>query len=132
MSPWCWGGAPDGLAVFGIVLTLLRTDSPLLKHGPELGQWIIRWLTWRNPRYRGEITFGAAALAIVGVLLCWESLPALGPLSNDRGTSALAAGDLVAAAQWFQRASAVRPELLVPYSNLAEVYAQRGAPRDQP
>lgn len=125
-----WSGASDLLAIFGTVLTLLLTSSPLLKRGPELGQWIFRRLTWLDPRHRGEMTAAAAALALIGVVLCLLSLPHLGTLYNNRGHSALAAGDLVAAERWFQGASALHPELPVPSYNLAEVYEQSGAPEE--
>lgn len=123
-----WSGAPDVIAVFGTILTLLLTSSPLLKRGPDLGQWIIQRLTWLNPRHRGEASFGMAALALAAILAGWFSLPGLGTLYNNWGDEALGNGDLVTAEQWFQRATALRPELPVAYYNLAALYEESGSP----
>jgi tetratricopeptide (TPR) repeat protein len=123
-----WSGTSDAIAVFGTILTLLLTSSPLLKRGPELGQWAIRHLTWLNPREGGEATFGMAALALILVLLGWFSLPSLGTLYNNWGDEALNSGDLVTAEQWFQRATALKPELPVAYYNLAVLYEDSGSP----
>lgn len=125
-----WSHTPDVIAIFGTLLTLLLTGSPLIKEGRELSQRVLQSLPWLNPRYRGEVAFGAAALSMVIVLLGWFSLPLLGRFYNNLGNTALDSGDLVAAEQWFQRATAVSPELTVAYYNLAAFYEESGAPEE--
>lgn len=123
-----WSQAPDVIAIFGTLLTLLLTSSPLIKQGREVGLRVVQYLPWLNPRYRGETAFGATALSMVLVLGGWFSLPLLGRLYNDWGDAALRNGDLVAAEQWLQRATAVNPDLPVAYYNLAAFYEASGAP----
>jgi tetratricopeptide (TPR) repeat protein len=125
-----WTAAPDAIAVFGTIVTLLLTGSPLHKRGPELGQWVLKRLPRLNPRFRGEATFGMAALALIVVLSCWFSLPALGTLYNNWGHTALDGGNLAAAEQWYRRATALNPELSVAYYNLAEFYKESGSSDD--
>lgn len=122
-----WSHAPDVIAIFGTLLTILLTGSPLIKQGRELGLWALRHLPWLSPRYRGEAAFAAAALSMGVVLIGWFMLPLLGKAYNSWGDAALRSGDLVAAEQWFQGATAVSPELTVAYYNLAAFYEESGS-----
>lgn len=126
-----WDGAPDRLSVFGTLLTLLITGSPLFKRGQELAQWVLQRLPWIKPRYRAEAMAAMAALAFVLVLAgrLW-ALPHLAVYYNNAGHAELRAGNLTAAQQAFQRAVALDPGKVVPYQNLADVYQQIGRPQD--
>jgi tetratricopeptide (TPR) repeat protein len=125
-----WSGTPDVIAIFGTVLTLLLTASPLLKHGPDLAQWALRRSRWFSPRFRGEAVASMAGLALLLVLVGWFCLPVLGTFYNNRGKTAQDAGHLSDAEQLFQRATALNPGLPVPYYNLADLYERSGSPED--
>lgn len=123
-----WDGAPDTLSVFGSLLTLTLTASPLVKRGRELGAWMVAHVLKFKLRYRAEAMAGMAAFAFVIVLAGRLLLPSLGRAYNNQGFAALRTGDLAAARSKFQRAVALAPDLAVPYYNLADVYRRIGRP----
>jgi tetratricopeptide (TPR) repeat protein len=125
-----WDGAPDFVSIFGTLLTLTLTASPLVKRGPELAQWFFERISWLKPRFRAEAMASMAALAFVAVLAVRLLLPQLAIVYNNQGFAALQAGNLTRAQQKFQRAVALDPEQAVSYYNLAEVYQDIARPDD--
>jgi tetratricopeptide (TPR) repeat protein len=125
-----WAAEPDTLAVLVTLVTLLLSSSPLLKHGQELTQWLVRRIPGINPRFRGELVAGTATFAFALVLIVWLCLPFLGIYYNNQGKRALDAGNLNDADQLIERAVALNPDLPVPYFNLAEVYLTSGRPEE--
>ena len=126
-----WDGAPDSISVFGTLLTLLVTGSPLFRQGQELAQRILRRISWLKPHLRAKAMAGIAALAFIIVLVgrLWL-LPQLAVYYNNQGHATLHAGNLTAAQQSFQRAVALDPERVVPYQNLAGLYQRIGRPKE--
>ena len=123
-----WDGAPDFVSIFGTLLTLTLTASPLVKRGQELAQWFFERISWLKPRFRAEAMASIAALAFVIVLLARLLLPQLAIVYNNQGFAALQAGNLTKAQQKFQRAVALNPDIVVPYYNLADVYQRINRP----
>ncbi len=123
-----WDGAPDTVSIFGTLLTLALTASPLVKRGRELAHWGLKRIPRLKPRFRAEVMTAMAAFAFVIVLTGRLLLPSLGRAYNNQGFAALRAGDLAAARVKFRRAVALAPDLAVPYYNLADVYRRIGRP----
>jgi len=123
-----WDGAPDFVSIFGTLLTLTLTASPLVKRGQELAQWFFERISWLKPRFRAEAMASIATLAFVIVLLVRLLLPQLAIIYNNQGFAALQAGNLTKAQQKLQRAAALNPDLVVPYYNLADVYQSINRP----
>jgi tetratricopeptide (TPR) repeat protein len=124
-----WDGAPDSTSIFGTLLTLLVTGSPLFKRGQEVGQWALKRIPGLKPHFRAEAMAGMAALAFVALLVgqVWL-LPGLAIRYNNQGFAAMQVGNLAQAQQKFQRAAALNPDLEVPYYNLADVYQRINRP----
>jgi len=125
-----WAGAPDAFSVFGTLLTLALTTSPLLDRGQALGRWALDRLPRVQPRIRGEAMTGMAAMALLIVLAGWLLLPQLAVIYNNQGVEARDRGNLTNAERRFQRAIALDPDLVVPYYNLADVYGQIERPEE--
>ena len=123
-----WSGAPDFVSIFGTLLTLILTASPLVKRGQDLAQWFFKRISWPKLRFRAEAMAGMAALAFTTVLVGRLLLPQFARVYNNLGFAALQAGNLTSARQKLQRAVALNPDLVVPYYNLAEVYRRINRP----
>ncbi len=123
-----WDGAPDIYSIFGTLFVLLITSSPLFTRGQELAQWTLQRISFLKPRFRAEAMAGMAGLAFAVVLIVWLLLPQLATWYNNRGLDALLAGDLTTAQRDFRRATAINPEQVVAYHNLADVYRRIGRP----
>lgn len=125
-----WAGAPDIVSVFGTLLTLTLTASPLVKRGQELARWALDRVPRVTPRIRGEAMTGMAALAFLIVLTGRLLLPQLAVIYNNQGFAALQSGQLTTAQRKFRRAVALNPDLVVPYHNVAEVYQRINRPAE--
>ena len=117
-----WDGAPDTLSVFGSLLTLTLTASPLVKRRSEIAEWVVRRIPWISPRFRAESLAALSALTFTLVLACRLLLPSLAIGYNNQGLAALQAGNLARARQKFQRAVALDPHQAISYYNLAKAY----------
>ncbi len=125
-----WTEAPDTLAIFGTLLTLLLTASPLTKRGAELMNLFLEHVLGLAPRYRGEATTILAGVTFVIVgLAWWLGRPQLAVLYNNWGIAELTQGNVTTAEDYFQSAGALDPALAVPYQNLADVYNSIGQPK---
>jgi tetratricopeptide (TPR) repeat protein len=124
-----WDGAPDTLSVFGTLLTLLLTGSPLTQRGREFVQWTLKRIPRLKPRYRAEAMATMAFLALVLVLVGRLAIvPWLAKRYNDRGYAAVRAGNLTTAQRNFRRAVALDADLAVGYYHLANVYEEIARP----
>lgn len=119
-----WDGAPDTISVFGSLLTLTLTGSPLFKRGRELIERVIHSIPWIKPKYRAETLAALTFLAFLVVLLVRLSLMPLATLYNNWGDTARQTGDLATARRSFQRAVALDRDHAVAAYNLAQVYAR--------
>lgn len=119
-----WDGAPDTLSVFGSLVTLALTASPLVKRGRELGGWLIKHVLHLKQRYRAEALAALTGLAFIVVLVIRLTLPTLAVAYNNQGFAARQAQNYVRAQRKFQRAVALHPDNAVAAYNLAEVYAR--------
>ena len=123
-----WDSAPDFVSIFGTLLTLILTASPLVKRGQDLAQWFFKRISWPKLRFRAEAMAGMATLAFIAVLAVRLLLPQFARVYNNLGFDALQLGDLTSARHRFQRTVALDPDLVVPYYNLAEVYRRINRP----
>ncbi len=123
-------GAPDSFSIFGTLVTVIVTSSPLFKRGRELSGWVLKRIPRLKPRFHAEAMAGMAAISFVLVGIGWLSLPQLALSYNNAGHRVLREGNLLAAQRSFQRAVALNPDLVAPYQNLADVYGQIGRPEE--
>lgn len=123
-------GAPDSFSIFGALITVLLTSSPLFKRGRELSGWVLKRVPRLKPRFHAQAMAGMAVIALVLVGIGGLSLPRLALYYNNAGHRALRAGNLLATQRSFQRAVALNPDLVAPYQNLADVYGRIGRPED--
>ncbi len=121
-----WAGAPDLFSIFGTLLTLLLTGSPLFNQGQEVAQRALRHIPLLKARFRTQAVAGMAGLAFLFVLLGWLLLPHMADWYNNRGIAHLLAGNLTTAEHDFRRATAINPELAVASYNLGELYRRIG------
>jgi tetratricopeptide (TPR) repeat protein len=119
-----WDGAPDTFSVFGSLLALTLTASPLFKRGRELSTWVLDRVLKLKIRHRAETLAALAGLAFIAVLLIRLSLPTLAVVYNNRGFAARQNQNYALARRKFQRAVALHPDNAVAAYNLAEVYAR--------
>jgi tetratricopeptide (TPR) repeat protein len=123
-----WDGAPDVVSVFGSLVTLALTASPLVKRGRELGGWMVDHVLKFKLRYRAEALAALTGLALVIVLAIRLALPSIAVLYNNQGFAARQARNYARAQRKFQRAVALHPDNAVAAYNLAEVYAHLREP----
>lgn len=123
-----WDGAPDLYSIFGTLIILLLTSSPLFKRGQELAKWSLQHIPFLKPRLRAHAMAGMSWIAFTMVLIVWLLLPKLAIWYNNRGIDALLVRDNMAdqrlriAQLYFSRAIAINPEQIVAYQNQADVY----------
>ncbi len=122
-----WDGAPDAVSFWGALLTLLLTGSPFTRQGQQVIRWLLRRVSLQ---VRAKAEAAMALLAFILVLGGRLALPSLAVLYNERGLSALRAGNLAAAQHSFQRAVALDPDFAVGYYHLADVYEETGRPEE--
>jgi tetratricopeptide (TPR) repeat protein len=119
-----WDGAPDVVSVFGSLVTLALTASPLVKRGRELGGWMVDHVLKFKLRYRAEALAALTGLVLVIVLGIRLALPPVAVLYNNQGFAARQVRNYARAQRKFQRAVALHPDNAVAAYNLAEVYAR--------
>jgi tetratricopeptide (TPR) repeat protein len=117
-----WDGAPDLISIFGTLLTLTLTTSPLVKRGPDLAAWTLRRIPRLELRHHAEALVALTGLALAVVLAIRLLLVPLALFYNNEGFDALQDGNLSRARQKFQRAVALDPDQVVAAYNLAEIY----------
>jgi tetratricopeptide (TPR) repeat protein len=123
-----WDGAPDTISIFGTLLTLLITASPLVKQGRLAFQWVLKSVPWLKEQDHAK---AMAWLSFVIFLLLvgtdqWLLPYPLATFYNNTGVEAQAAGNLARAQDSFRRAAALNPDRVVPYYNIARGYEQTG------
>jgi Tfp pilus assembly protein PilF len=123
-----WDGAPDVVSVFGSLVTLALTASPLVKRGCELGGWMVDHVLKFKLRYRAEALAALTGLVLVIVLGIRLALPPVAVLYNNQGFAARQTRNYARAQRKFQRAVALHPDNAVAAYNLAEVYAHLREP----
>jgi tetratricopeptide (TPR) repeat protein len=122
-----WSNTPDISAIFGSLLILLITVSPLVKQGQEITDGFLGLFRWINPRDRPQVMFDASALAFILVLLIWfVILPFVSIAYNNSGVKALNNRDLNAAQTFFLKATALNPDQAIFFHNIAVAYQQIG------
>lgn len=126
--PRLWDGAPDLVSVFGSLVTLMLTASPLVKQGREIGAWFVEQLFKVRQTRRAEALAALTGLACVLVFVIRLTLPAVAVGYNNRGFVARQAQNYALAQRSFQRAVALDPDQVVAAYNLAEVYARLREP----
>jgi hypothetical protein len=124
-----WTGALDVASVFGTLLTLGLTVSPLVERGYDLGSWVLDRVLRIRPR-RAQAMCATAALALTVVSIMRVSLPLLARYQNNRGFAALQAGNLAIAQRRFRHTVSINPNLVVPYHNVADVYQSISRPEE--
>ncbi len=123
-----WDGAPDTLSIFGSLLTLTLTASPLVKRGRDLGAWLVARLPKLKLHHRAEALAALTGLAFAIVLMIRLALPAVAVAYNNRGFAAKQAQHYAQAQRRLQRAVALHPDNAVAAYNLAEVYGRLREP----
>ena len=123
-----WVGAPDAVSIFGTLLTVLLTASPLTKRGRELAQWLLKRVPSLKPRFHAQAMAAMAFIAFVTVLVAWLLLPRLAVWYNNRGYDAVRSGNLTDAQRDFQRAVALDADMAVGYYHLGSVYEEIAQP----
>jgi len=126
--PRLWDGAPDMVSVFGSLVTLMLTASPLVKQGREIGAWLVEHIFKVRQTRRAEALAALTGLACVLVLAIRLTLPAVAVTYNNRGFAAQQAQNYALAQRSFQRAVALHPDNAVAAYNLAEVYGRLREP----
>jgi tetratricopeptide (TPR) repeat protein len=123
-----WDGAPDIVSVYGTLLTLLLTASPLVKQGRQAATAISKFVFRITPKRQSRfMAFTALIIFLVMLVLQQWVLPyPLATYYNNQGAVARNQGNLQQAKNSFQRAAALNPDRVVPYYNLAEAYQQIG------
>ncbi len=117
-----WASAPDTLSVFGSLLTLTLTASPLIKRGPDLLASGVARLPKLKLQDRAEALAALTGLAFAIVLMIRLALPAVAVAYNNQGFAARQAQNYAQAQRKFQRAVALHPDNAIAAYNLAEVY----------
>lgn len=120
--PRLWDGAPDLVSVFGSLVTLILTASPLVKQGREVGAWLVEHALKVRQTRRAEALAALTGLAFALVFALRLALPAVAVGYNNRGFAARQAQQYALAQRSFQRAVALHPDNAVAAYNLAEVY----------
>ena len=123
-----WDGAPDTISVFGTLLTLLLTGSPLTKRGRELAEWLLKRIPRLKRHLHAEAMAAMAFIAFVLVLAVRLLLPQLAEYYNDRGYDVSRAGNLTTARRNFQRAVALDADMAEGYYHLGTVYEEIARP----
>lgn len=123
-----WDGAPDVVSVFGSLVTLALTASPLVKRGRELGAWMVAHVLKFKLRYRAEALAALTGLALVIVLGIRLTLPSIAVIYNNQGFAARQTQNYARAQRKFQRAVALHPDNAIAAYNLAGVYARLREP----
>lgn len=128
--PRLWDGAPDTLSVFGSLVTLTLTASPLIKQGREVGAALLEHIPKLKlkPQHRAEALAALTGLAFALVLALRLTLPTFAVGYNNRGFAARQAQNYALAQRSFQRAVALHPDNAVAAYNLAEVYGRLREP----
>lgn len=122
-----WAGAPDIVSIFGTLLTLLLTASPLTKRGAELAQWVLKRVRPKSHSHAAAMC-AMALIAFVAVLVARLLLPQLAVAYNNRGYDAVHKGNLTDAQRYFQRAVALDADMAVGYYHLGNVYEEIARP----
>jgi tetratricopeptide (TPR) repeat protein len=117
-----WTGAPDIGSIFGTLLVLVLTGSPLSKRGQEFVKGAVESIFHRKPRYWAQTLTATSLVGLVLMFIIWRSLPFVAGWSNTQGVKAFLAGDLTAAQSHFQRAAALNPDYVLAYHNQAYTY----------
>lgn len=124
--PRLWDGAPDLVSVFGSLITLTLTASPLVKQGREVGAWLVEHAIKVQQARRAQALGALTGLTFVIVLMIRLLLPTMAIGYNNQGFAARQAQNYALAQRSFQRAVALDPDQTVAAYNLAEVYWQLG------
>jgi tetratricopeptide (TPR) repeat protein len=123
-----WDGAPDTVSVFGTLLTVSFTSSPLTKRGREFARWLLKRIPRLKRHFYAEAMAAMAVVAFVFVLTGRLLLPQLAEYYNDRGYDASRAGNLTTARRNFQRAVALDADMAEGYYHLGTVYEEIARP----
>jgi len=123
-----WVYQPDFVSFWITFITLVLMISPLFRQSQEIIQGIFSHQKVKN-QYTLSITrlrLSSFVLMASVAFLFWI-LP--GPLANhynNKGIQENSLGNIGSAQRFFERASAVNPNQVVPYHNLADAYANAG------
>lgn len=123
-----WGGAPDVVSIFGTLLALLLTASPLVKQGRQIAATIFKAISGINLAHHARLMTLMSLVGFLAILTIqqWVLPYPLATYYNNQGVFARAQGNIQQAEGFFQRAAALNPDRVVPYYNLAEAYRQIG------
>lgn len=123
-----WNGAPDVVSVFGTLLTLLLTASPLVKQGRQIVTALLKSISGIKPERHVRVMAWMSLVVFLVILALqqWVLPYPLATYYNNQGVVARTQGNIQKAEGLFQRAAALNPDRVVPYYNLAEAYQQIG------
>jgi len=123
-----WGGAPDTISIFGTLLTLLLTASPLIKEGRSVILAVFKSLPWFKMQHQAKTMASMSIVVFILLILTdqWLLPYPLATYYNNQGVKAQLEGNLTRTRQSFQRAVAMNPDSVVPYYNIARAYEHVG------
>ena len=123
-----WNGAPDVVSVFGTLLTILLTASPLVKQGRQIATATLKSIFDLKPEQhiRMMAWMSLVVFLVILALQQWVLPYPLATYYNNQGVVARTQGNIQQAEGLFQRAAALNPNRVVPYYNLAEAYQKIG------
>lgn len=117
-----WDGSPDNVSIFGTLLLVAITSSPITTRGREFANWLLKKLRIKRAVHTQAMTTMAVIAFLLVITVQFAIMPQLARYYNTEGLTALAGNELTIAKQSFQRAVAINPDYAIGYYHVAKVY----------